>query len=104
MPKTHLTLIQFVLLALFALFSPVACTAPPTTAETITAEEGAALIQNGRVTEIQVAPDWLYLQLDDQTEVRVPRADTPEGGLLAPFHRYDITPADLLDIPVIPHQ
>jgi hypothetical protein len=94
---THLLLLLSVLVAC----SPVAVTETPTE---ITAEEGAALINEGRVTQIEVSAEWLYLQLDDNTAVRLPRADTPEGGLLAPFQPFGLTPTALLDVPIVPRE
>ena len=91
-----------ILTLLLVLFGLVACGAPAVS--TITAEEGAGLIKHGRVTQIEVTTDWLYLLLDDRTQARVPRADTPESGLIAPFQPYDITPIDLLNIPIIPRE
>ncbi len=91
-----------VLTLMLILFSLVACGAPAVA--TITAEEGAELIKHGRVTQIEITTDWLYLLLDDRTQARVPRADTPASGLIAPFQPYDITPIDLLNIPIIPRE
>lgn len=90
------------ILTCFLLLGLVGCTPP--TINSLTAEEGAELIKTGRVTQIEVTADSLYLILDDRTQARVPRADTPEGGLLAPFQPYEVSPVDLLNVPIVPRE